>query len=72
MAGSPLNLSELARLEQQRDDAMARLDALLEAREAALEGNGQAPAPAVVDRARAALEVAESILATFCRMGGAA
>lgn len=65
-----LNLSEVARLEAQRDDAADRLDALLAQREAALEGNGQAPSPAVVDKARAALEVAEGILATYCRMGG--
>lgn len=65
-------MNELSRLERQRDDAADRLDALLAQREAALEGNGEAPSPAAVDKARAALEVAEGILATYCRMGGAA
>jgi hypothetical protein len=64
--------SELARLELQRDEAADRLDALLEAREAALEGRGIAPSAAEIDRARAALEVAEGILATYCRTEGAA
>lgn len=63
--------SELDRLNLQRDDAADRLDKLLEARERALEGRGVSPAPRDIDRARAALEVAESILSTYCRTGSA-
>lgn len=63
-------LSELQRLELQRDDAADRLDALLEQKEACLEGIGPCPAPATIDKARAALEVAEAILATYCRTTG--
>lgn len=62
-----LNLSELSRLEAQRDDAADRLDNLLEAQEAALEGGGPMPTFASIDKARAALEVAEGILAVYCR-----
>lgn len=54
--------SELERLRHQVDDAQARLDALLDARERAQEGRGLAPTPAEVDRARDMLEAAEALL----------
>lgn len=61
--------AELHRLEQQRDDAADRLHTLLAQREAALEGKGVAPSVTAIERARAMLEIAEGILATFCRTG---
>jgi len=56
--------AELVRLHQQAVEARERLDSLLDAKEAALEGRGLAPAPAEIDRARAALETAEALLRT--------
>lgn len=56
--------SEIARLRQQATDARDRLDALLEAKEAALEGRGTAPSPAALDRARALVETADALLRT--------
>lgn len=54
--------SDLARLRQQAAAARDRLDTLYTARERAPEGAGLAPAPAEVDRARAALETAQALL----------
>ena len=59
-----LNGAELARLRQQAAEARDRLDALYDAKEAALEGRGTAPSPATIDRARALVETADALLAT--------
>lgn len=55
-------LAEITRLRRQATEARDKLDALYEAREKAQEGGGIGPAPAEIDRARAALEAAEALL----------
>lgn len=60
---------EVSRLERQRDAAASHLEGLLKAHKAILEGVGVPPSEADIQKARAALEVAEGILATYCRTG---
>jgi hypothetical protein len=60
----------MVRLHRQVVEARDRLDALLDSKEAALEGRGVAPSPKEIDRARAALETAEALLRAAEQDGG--
>ena len=59
---------ETARLRAQVTEAEAALDRLTEARQRALDGAGLSPPQKDIDRARARLEAAETLLKTHLRM----
>jgi hypothetical protein len=65
-----VSAADLVHRHRQIVEARDRLDSLLDAREAAQEGRGLAPAPAEIDRARAALETAEALLRAAEQDGG--